>query len=96
MLELFGIVGSWKLIDLAIDEKDIVYTMLQHEKAHCPYDYLIHNTDGSPDIEIRSKEEFDAYMRDYKERHTYPPLEDMSCLELKRFILDKQERNKTR
>lgn len=88
MFILYGVVGSFKVLDLSIDEKDIVDTIVQHHNARCECNYLIHSTDGTTDIRITNEEELRDYLSDYKERHMIKPLNDMSCVELKRQILN--------
>lgn len=93
MYKLYGnIAYSWKKLDLSVDEKDIVDTMIICHNKFKLYDYLIINRENNTDMiykRIRSEEEYIEYINEYKER--IKPLEDMSCMNLKKYIIKKKD-----
>lgn len=92
MFKLYGNVAGWKKIDIATDERQIVSTMIDYSNKFNFYDYMIIQREQETDMiykRIRNQEEFSAYMVEYK--HRIKPLEDMSCVSLKKYILDKRD-----
>lgn len=96
MFKLYGnIAYSWKKLDMSVDEKDIVNTMIVCHDKYKIFDYMIINRQNDTDMiykRIRSEEEYAGYLHEYKER--IKPLEDMSCVELKKYILKKNSKKK--
>lgn len=93
MFKLYGNVAGWKKIDIATDERQIISTMIDFSNKYNFYDYMIIQREQETDMiykRIRNQEEFSSYMVEYK--HRIKPLEDMPCVDLKRFILDKKTR----
>lgn len=94
MFKLYGNVAGWKKIDIATDERQIISTMIDFSNKYNFYDYMIIQREQETDIiykRIRNQEEFSSYLVEYKHR-TLKPLEDMSCVDLKRLILNKKTR----
>ncbi len=94
MFKLYGNVAGWKKIDIALDERQIVGTMIDFSNKYNFYDYMIIQREQETDMiykRIRNQEEFSSYLVEYKHR-TLKPLEDMSCVDLKRLILNKKTR----
>lgn len=92
MFKLYGNVAGWKKIDIATDERQIVSTMIDFSNKFNFYDYMIIQREQETDMiykRIRNQEEFSSYMVEYK--HRIKPLEDMSCVNLKKYILDKRD-----
>jgi len=88
-----GSVGQWKLIDVAITEKEIVQTILYYSNKCHSCNYTITKTKNSSNVVVKQiigEYELKQYLTDFKERNTIKPLNDMSCIELKRLILEKQ------
>lgn len=91
MFNLYGMIAdSWKKVDIALYEKDVVDTMINLSNKRKLYDFKIQNTNTQEEQIINGKEEFRSYLSDFKERTKPIPMEDMSCVELKRYILDKR------
>ena len=93
MFKLYGNVAGWKKIDIALDERQIVGTMIDFSNKFNFYDYMIIQRENDTDDiykRIRNQEEFGAYLAEYK--HRIKPLDDMSCVDLKRYILTKKTR----
>lgn len=94
MFKLYGNVAGWKKIDIATDERQIISTMIDYSNKFNFYDYMIIQREQETDMiykRIRNQEEFSSYLVEYKHR-TLKPLEDMSCVDLKRLILNKKTR----
>lgn len=94
MFKLYGNVAGWKKIDIATDERQIISTMIDFSNKYNFYDYMIIQREQETDMiykRIRNQEEFNSYLVEYKHR-TLKPLEDMSCVDLKRLILNKKTR----
>lgn len=92
MFKLYGNVAGWKKLDIATDEKQIISSMIDFSNKFNFYDYMIIQRENDTDMiykRIRNQEEFSAYMTEYK--HRIKPLEDISCVNLKRYILKKKE-----
>lgn len=90
MFILYGYVAnSWKKIDIAVNESEIVDTMIVCSDKYHLYDFRIEQT-GKKKKEryIRGREELAGYLHEYKTK--LQKLEDMSCVELKRYILNKK------
>lgn len=92
MYKLYGnVAGGWKKIDIATDEREIVDTMQVCYDKYNLFDYMIINREQNTDMiykRIRTEEELHEYFYEYKER--IKPLEDMSCVDLKKYILTKK------
>ena len=95
MFILYGLIAnSWKIIDMTVDKNEIVDTMLVCSDKYHLYDFKIEqkgNTRKKVTI-IRGKEELAGYLYEYRKR--IKPIEDKSCVELKRYILDKKTKKK--
>ena len=96
MYKLYGnIAYSWKKIDISTNEKDIVDTMqICHDKFKL-FDFMIILRQDNTDMiykRTRSEEEYQEYMYEFKSR--IKPLDDMSCMELKKYILNKKDSRK--
>ena len=80
----------WKIIDMSVDKKDIINDMIDISNNHNFFDYKIEETMGSEKKStiIKGKTEFKAYLDEYKSR--IKPLKDESCVDLKRYILNKK------
>lgn len=92
MFKLYGNVAGWKKLDIATDERQIVSTMIDYSNKFNFYDYMIIQREQETDTiykRIRSQEEFSSYLVEYQ--HRIKPLEDMSCVSLKKYILDKRD-----
>ena len=92
MYKLYGNVAGWKKLDIATDERQIVSTMIDYSNKFNFYDYMIIQREQETDMiykRIRSQEEFSSYLVEYQ--HRIKPLEDMSCVSLKKYILDKRD-----
>lgn len=92
MFKLYGNVAGWKKLDIATDERQIVSTMIDYSNKFNFYDYMIIQREQETDMiykRIRNQEEFSSYLVEYKHR-TLKPLEDMSCVDLKKYILKKK------
>lgn len=92
MFKLYGNVAGWKKLDIATDERQIVSTMIDYSNKFNFYDYMIIQREQETDMiykRIRNREEFSSYLVEYKHR-TLKPLEDMSCVDLKKYILKKK------
>lgn len=92
MFKLYGnIAYSWKKLDLSVDEKDIVDTMITCSEKYHLYNYKIEEFDNNKKETryINGKEEFAGYLHKYKQR--IKPLEDMSCIDLKKYIIKKKD-----
>ena len=92
MLNLYGMLANgWRKIDIALYEKDIVDTMVNWSDKRDLNVFKIENT-KTDDIQIiNGKEEFKSYLSDFKERTKPIPMKDMTCIELKRYILNKKK-----
>lgn len=89
-----NVADSFLEIDKSEKEKDIVETILDYSNEFNLYDYLITKTKGeganykeAPYKRIIGKKQFANYLNKYKEKQK---LNDMSCVELKRYILNKR------
>ena len=96
MFKLYGYIAySWKKLDIDQDKKKIVNTMIDFSnKFNHYYFMIIERKNGSDEnIEItRNEEDFKQYLQKYKER--IKPLEDMSCVDLKKYIIKKKDKKK--
>lgn len=91
MFRLYGNVAGWKKLDIATDERQIVSTMIDYSNKFNFYDYMIIERQQETDNiykRIRNQEEFSSYLTEFKNR--IKPLEDMSCVNLKKYILKKK------
>lgn len=93
MYKLYANVAGWKKVDISLDEKDIVDTMIKGYEKFKIFDYMIIKRENETDEvykRTRTEEDFKEYLQDFKERTKPIPLDDMSCVELKRYILNKK------
>ena len=94
MFKLYGnIESSWKKLDIAVDEKDIVNSMIDYSNKYGLYDYLVVQREKDFDdiyLRIRNKDEFETYLLTYS--HKIHKLEDMSCVDLKKYIIKKKDK----
>jgi hypothetical protein len=94
--KLYVNIAGWSKLDFDHDKKVILDTMAYDNKKHKHTYYMIVKEDKNvgPEVDIlRSQEEIDHYINAYNERKK---LDDMSCIELKRQILDMQEKSKVK
>lgn len=94
MYILYANIAGWSKIDWSWDKKDIVDKMIGYSDKKKQYYFMVVD-DGDkvrPPVTdtIRSEEEFKEYLKAYKAQ-LLKEEEDMSCVELKRYILDKQK-----
>lgn len=87
------VVNSWKRIDITENKKDIINDMIDISNKYGFYNYRI--TEISEGVEfpperITDQKEFSEYLVKYRER--IKPLEDMSCIDLKRYILGRKNK----
>lgn len=95
MYKLYGNVAGWRVLDISEKEKDIIDTMIDYSNDTNLYDYLITKTKGDRDTDYKEapykriigKKQFKNYLEKYKEK---VELENMSCVELKRYILNRK------
>lgn len=91
MFNLYGMLANgWRKIDIALYEKDVVDTMIKWSDKRNLNVFKIEDTKTQDEQIINGKEEFKSYLSDFRERTKPIPMEDMSCVELKRYILDKR------
>lgn len=91
MFRLYVNVAGWKKADISVDEKDIVDTMIMGYEKHKLFDYMIIQRENETDMvykRTRTEEEFKEYIQEFKLR--VKPIEDMSCVDLKQYILKKK------
>lgn len=91
MFRLYVNVAGWKKADISVDEKDIVDTMIMGYEKHKLFDYMIIQRENETDMvykRTRTEEEFKEYIQEFKSR--IKPIEDMSCVNLKQYILKKK------
>lgn len=91
MFRLYVNVAGWKKADISVDEKDIVDTMIMGYEKHKLFDYMIIQRENETDMvykRTRTEEEFKEYIQEFKSR--IKPIEDMSCVDLKQYILKKK------
>lgn len=95
MFRLYGNISGWRALDEKEKEKDIIETMIDYSNDTGLYDYLITKTKGDRDTDYKEspykriigKKQFANYLNKYKEKQR---LNDMSCVELKRYILNRK------
>lgn len=88
---LYVNIANWSKLDFSSDKKLVLDTMMYDNKKNGHTRYMIVDDDEKlgPDVTIlNSQEEIDHYINVYNERQR---LDNMSCLELKKSILDKQD-----
>lgn len=91
MYRLYANVAGWKKLDISLDEKDIVDTMMAGYSKHKIYDYMIIKNENDCDFvykRTRNEMELKQYIQEFTDR--IQPLDDMSCVDLKRYILKKK------
>lgn len=94
MFKLYTSVGRWQLLDICSNEKEVVYSMIDYANKCHLYDYLIIERTDNTDLihkRIRDEKGFKEYLLEVKERYTPTPIDDMSCVELKKYILNRRE-----
>lgn len=91
MYKLYANVAGWEKISIAVDKQDIIKDMKDFSKKFNFYDFMIikreHDTD-TIELRIYNQEQYMAYMELLESEKQ--PLEDMSCVDLKRYILNKK------
>lgn len=94
MYKLYGNVAGWRVLDISEKEKDIIDTIIDYSNDTGLYNYLITKAKGkgenykeAPYKRIIGKKQFANYLEKYKEK---VELENMSCVELKRYILNRK------
>lgn len=95
MFRLYGNIAGWRALDEKEKEKDIIETMIDYSNDTGIYDYFITKVRGerntsykeAPYKRIIGKKQFANYLNKYKEKQR---LNDMSCVELKRYILNRK------
>lgn len=93
MYRLYGNVAGWKKISIAVDEKEIISDMVDFSNKYNFYDFMIIKREQETDMiyrRIHNQEEFSSYLAEYQ--HRIKPLEDMSCVNLKKYILSKRKK----
>lgn len=91
MFKLYANVAGWTKVDMAVDERDIVDTMIKGYEKMKLFDYMIILREDNTDMiykRTRTEEEFKEYIQEYKDK--IKPLDDMSCVDLKRYILKRK------
>ncbi len=93
--KLYVNIAGWSKLDFDHDKKVILDTMMYDNKKCKHTYYMIVSEDDrvppvlAPEVAVlRNQEDIDKYINIYNERKQ---LDEMSCLELKRSILDKQD-----
>lgn len=87
--KLYVNIAGWSQLDFDFDKKSIIDTMICDNKLqkHTYYMIVEENEKIGPQVDIlRSQEEIDNYVNVYKERQR---LNDMSVMELKKYIVKK-------
>lgn len=96
MFKLYANVAyTWQKLDIAVDKKKVVNTMIDFSNKFNHYYFMIIERENGTDknIEVtRSEEDFKQYLQNFKS--TIQPLEDMSCVDLKKYILTKKDSRK--
>lgn len=89
MYKLYGKQADvWKLIDLSLDKKEIINDMIDISNRHNFYNYKVEDTNLETKEYISNPIELKEFLKKFKTQ--IKPLEDMSCVELKRYILNKK------
>lgn len=89
MYKLYGKQADvWKLIDLSLDKKEIINDMIDISNRHNFYNYKVEDTNLETEEYISNPIELKEFLKKFKTQ--IKQLEDMSCVELKRYILDKK------
>ena len=93
--KLYVNIAGWSKLDLDKDKRVVLDTMMYDNKRNKHTYYMIVSEDDrvppvlAPEVAIlRNQEDIDKYINIYQERKK---LDDMSVLELKKSILDKQD-----
>lgn len=94
--KLYVNIAGWSKLDFDSDKKVILDTMMYDNKKNKHTYYMIVEDDeklGPRTDTLRNQEEIDHYINVYNERQR---LDNMSCVELKKQILDMQEKQKVK
>lgn len=94
MYKLYDI-NEKKLLDVCNSEKDIINALSEYMKAYLNIGYEIEK-DGEKYKEIRGISDYYHYVNDYVASESTKMLKQMSCLELKKEILDLSEKPRMR
>lgn len=86
MYRLYDI-NEKKLLDESYREEDIINTLAEYMKAYINMGYEI-ECDEKPYKNIKSVSDFYHYVNDYNLKQNTERLKQMSCMELKREMLD--------
>lgn len=91
--KLYVNIAGWSKLDVSFSKKDIIDTMAyDNKKKKHEYYMIVSEDDRVPPITppewivLRSQEEIEEYINVYNERQR---LENMSVMELKEYILNK-------
>lgn len=87
--------GKWGRITIALDRNEIINRMIFLSNKYNFYNYkIIERSDGVdfPPERITNQRELHDYLVKYKPQPE--KLSDMTCVKLKKYIIEKQERNK--
>lgn len=94
MFKLYINAAGWQKVRTPFyNEQEVAQTMTQLvNKFHTYYFMIIERIDNTDDIKAitRSEEEYIEYLNEVKERYNPKPIDDMSCVDLKKYILDKK------
>lgn len=91
MYKLYGKKADvWKLIDLSVDKKEIINDMVDISNRHNFYNYKVEDTNLEMIDYVSNPSELKEFLNKFKTQ--VKPLEDISCIELKRYILDKNKK----
>lgn len=83
------------LLDVSNSEKDIINTLAEYMKAYLNLGFEI-KCDEEPYKVIRSVGDYYHYVNEYNDRKSTEMLKQMSCLELKKEILELSEKPRIR
>ena len=93
MYRLYGNIAGWKKLSIAVDEADIISDMIDYSNKFNFYDYLIIQRENDTDdiyLRIHNQDEFGSFLTKYS--HRIHKMEDMSCVDLKKYILSKRKK----
>lgn len=84
------VANSFKRIDISDNKQDIISTMIDISNKYDFYNFKITEVNEEKKIpeRITSQREFYDYLIKYRERTK--KMNDLSCIELKRYILNKK------
>lgn len=84
-----------KLLDVSNDEQDIINTLSEYMKAYLNLGFEIQHNEETYKT-IRGISDYYHYVNDFNIKKNTESLKQMSCLELKREILDLSEKPRVR